>query len=141
MSEENKEFEPAGCVNGIGDTAESPVSVSNATTLNSKAISLPAAVMASETPSKAVEYVPVEVPMSVQSAANNIGVIIPTAKGRKIVYSVYVGLSFVIANTVVAFSTVEAPLPDWLQIALAVLGNSAIAFGGLAIANADNGNK
>jgi hypothetical protein len=126
MSEENKEFEPAGCVNGIGE---------GSVELNYTAVN------AASAPVAPVEYKVVEVPVSVQSAANNIGVIIPTAKGRKIVYSVYVGLSFVIANTVVAFSTVEAPLPDWLQISLAVLGNSAIAFGGLAIANADNGSK
>lgn len=80
-------------------------------------------------------YVAPVVNEGVVSAANNIGVIIPTAKGRKIAYAIYVAISFVITNTVVAYSTLEAPLPAWLKISLAIVGNSAVAFGSLAIAN------
>jgi len=72
----------------------------------------------------------------VVEASNNIGVIIPTAKGRKLAYAIYVGISFLVTNTVVAYSTLELPLPAWLKIALAVIGNTAVAFGGIAIANA-----
>lgn len=72
----------------------------------------------------------------VTEASNNLGVIIPTAKGRKLAYAIYVGISFLVTNTVVAYSTLELPLPSWLKIALAVVGNTAVAFGGLAIANA-----
>lgn len=83
-------------------------------------------------------FVPVEVPASTTAAANNLGVIIASPKARKAIYAGYVALSFLITNTVVAFSTLEAPIPDWLKISLAVLGNSAVAFGSLAIANTDS---
>jgi peptidoglycan hydrolase-like protein with peptidoglycan-binding domain len=81
------------------------------------------------------KFVPVEVPVDLTNHANNIGVIIGSAATRKKVYAGYVAVSFLITNTVVAYSTIEAPIPAWLKIALAVLGNSAVAFGGLAIAN------
>ena len=84
-------------------------------------------------------YTPIEIPASATVAANDLGVIIPTAKGRKLTYAIYVAASFLVTNTVVAYATLEVPAPDWLRIALAVIGNSAVAFGGLAIANADNG--
>lgn len=84
-------------------------------------------------------YTPIEIPASATVAANDLGVIIPTAKGRKLTYAIYVAASFIVTNTVVAYATLEVPAPDWLRIALAVIGNSAVAFGGLAIANADNG--
>ena len=86
-------------------------------------------------------YVAPVIAEGVTAAANNIGVIIPTAKGRKIAYAIYVAVSFLITNTVVAFSTLEAPLPAWLKISLAVVGNSAVAFGSLAIANVDTTKK
>ena len=90
---------------------------------------------------KKEEFVAVEVPVDLTNHANNIGVIIGSAATRKKVYAGYVAVSFLITNTVVAYSTIEAPIPAWLKIALAVLGNSAVAFGGLAIANTGNKDK
>jgi len=125
----------------IASMPGAPVSVSAAVSLNSEIQVPEVSVVASETPSEAVQevYVPVEVPASATIAANDLGVIIPTAKGRKLTYAIYVAASFLVTNTVVAYATLEVPAPDWLRIALAVIGNSAVAFGGLAIANADNG--
>lgn len=122
-----------------------PVSDSNVASLNSEVITPTATENVSNTPSEAsqthVVYTPIEIPASVTAAANNLGVIIPTAKGRKVTYGIYVLASFLVTNTVVAYATLEVPAPDWLRIALAVIGNSAVAFGGLAIANADNGSN
>lgn len=87
---------------------------------------------------KKEEFVPVEIPVVVTNSANDIGVIISKASTRKKVYAGYVAVSFLITNTVVAYSSIEAPIPVWLKIALAVVGNSAVAFGGLAIANTGN---
>ena len=135
----------------IASMPGAPVSVSAAVSLNSEVQVSADAAVASETPSEAAEsivvaepvvqevYVPVEIPASATIAANDLGVIIPTAKGRKLTYAIYVAASFLVTNTVVAYATLEVPAPDWLRIALAVIGNSAVAFGGLAIANADNG--
>ena len=86
-------------------------------------------------------FVPVEIPEEVTSHANNIGVIITSAKHRKIAYASYVGVSFLVTNTIVAYSSIEAPIPVWLKVATAIIGNSAIAFGGIAIANVDSNKK
>jgi len=87
------------------------------------------------TPEVTVPYVATVVPETIVSAGNDIGAIISSAKARKIAYALYVFVSFVITNTVIAYSSLEAPIPAWLKIALAVVGNSAVAFGSLAIAN------
>jgi hypothetical protein len=68
-------------------------------------------------------------------AVEEFGTIIAKSKHRKIVYGVYVAASFVTANLVVAYSSVDAPIPAWLKITLAIIGNSSVAFGGIAIAN------
>lgn len=65
-----------------------------------------------------------------------LGVIIPSAAGRKLAYAVYAGLSLVVTNVAVAFSAIGANNPAWLTIGLAVIGNLAAPFGALAIANA-----
>lgn len=75
-------------------------------------------------------------PESTPSA--DLGVIIPSVKGRRIAYAVYAGLSLVITNAAVAFSAIGATNPAWLTISLAVIGNLAAPFGALAIANASS---
>ncbi|MFM7008786.1 MAG: peptidoglycan DD-metalloendopeptidase family protein [Betaproteobacteria bacterium] len=73
--------------------------------------------------------------------AGNIGVIIPTAKGRKIAYAAYSGVSLIATNAAVGFAAVGADFPAWLVVSLAVIGNLATPFAALAIANASNGEK
>lgn len=82
-----------------------------------------------------VEVAPVVVPV-VDTA--DLGVIIPTVKGRKIAYAIYAGASLLVTNTAVGFSALNAQFPAWLTVCLAVIGNLASAFGALAIANASN---
>ncbi|CAB4128861.1 hypothetical protein UFOVP111_95 [uncultured Caudovirales phage] len=67
-----------------------------------------------------------------------LGVIIPSAAGRKLAYAIYAGASLIVTNVAVGFSAIGANNPAWLTIALAVVGNLASAFGALAIANASN---
>ena len=68
--------------------------------------------------------------------ASNLGVIIPTAAGRKIAYAVYAGASLIVTNTAIAFASLQAPFPGWLIVSIAVVGNLAAPFGAIAIANA-----
>jgi hypothetical protein len=65
-----------------------------------------------------------------------LGVIIPSAAGRKVAYAVYAGISLLVTNVAVGFSAIGANNPSWLTIALAVVGNLAAPFGAIAIANA-----
>jgi hypothetical protein len=82
---------------------------------------------------------PAEKPSTVATVSTpDLGVIIPSVKGRKIAYAVYAGASLVVTNIAVAFSAIGAQSPAWLTISLAVVGNLGTAFGALAIANASN---
>jgi multisubunit Na+/H+ antiporter MnhG subunit len=88
-----------------------------------------------------VPHVPVDqiVPLATvvpSASTDSLGVIIPSATGRKIAYAVYAGLSLLITNVAVAFSAIGATNPAWLTISLAVVGNLAAPFGAIAIANA-----
>ena len=77
------------------------------------------------------------IPAGVTDAANaSLGVIIPSAKGRKIAYALYAGASIIITNVAVAFSAIGAQSPAWLTISLAVVGNLAAPFAAIAISNA-----
>jgi hypothetical protein len=67
-----------------------------------------------------------------------LGVIIPSAAGRKLAYAIYAGLSLVVTNVAVAFSAIGANNPAWLTVSLAVVGNLAAPFGAIAIANASS---
>jgi len=71
----------------------------------------------------------------------DLGAIIPTAKGRKVAYALYAGVSLVVANTAVAFAALQTAFPAWLVVALAVVGNLATPFSAIAIANAKNASK
>jgi hypothetical protein len=81
------------------------------------------------------------VPENIPTGDTNLGVIIPSVKGRKVAYAVYAGLSLVVTNVAVAFSSIGAHNPAWLTISLAVIGNLAAPFGAIAIANAPKNNK
>lgn len=80
------------------------------------------------------------VPDSVTAAANDsLGVILPDPRSRKIAYACYAGASLIVSNIAVAFGAINTPAPTWLVIALAIVGNLATPFAGLAIANAKGG--
>lgn len=66
----------------------------------------------------------------------DLGVIIPNPKYRKVAYAVYAGVSLVVTNVAVAYTALQLPFDSWLVVAMAVLGNLAVPFGTLAIANA-----
>ena len=67
---------------------------------------------------------------------HDIGVIIPNPKARRLAYAVYTGVSLIVTNVAVGFTAAQAPVPVWLIVSLAVVGNLATPFGALAIANA-----
>jgi hypothetical protein len=67
---------------------------------------------------------------------HDLGVIIPNPKARRYAYAAYTAVSLVITNVAVGFAAVQAPVPAWLIVSLAVVGNLATPFGALAIANA-----
>jgi len=68
----------------------------------------------------------------------DLGVIIPTVKGRKIAYALYAGCSLVVTNTAVAFAALGANFPAWLTVSIAIVGNLATPFAAIAISNASN---
>ena len=84
----------------------------------------------------ATPVIPAVIPESAPTSGADLGVIIPSVKGRKIAYAVYAGLSLLITNVAVAFSAIGATNPAWLTISLAVVGNLAAPFGAIAIATA-----
>jgi hypothetical protein len=69
---------------------------------------------------------------------SHLGAIIPTAKGRKIAYSIYAVIALIVGNTAVGFAAASLEQPVWLVIASAVIANLAAPFSALAIANAKN---
>lgn len=71
----------------------------------------------------------------------DLGAIIPSARGRVIAYAGFMLVSLTVTNVAVGFTAVGASFPDWLKIAIAVVGNLATPFGALAIANAKPGTK
>ena len=72
----------------------------------------------------------------VASGHHDIGVIIPSDKGRRIAYAAYTAASLVVTNVAVGFTAAGATVPVWVIVSLAVVGNLATPFGALAIANA-----
>lgn len=67
---------------------------------------------------------------------SHLGAIIPTAKGRKVAYAVYAGVSLVVGNAAVGLAAANIEQPVWLVIASAIVANLAAPFSALAIANA-----
>jgi murein DD-endopeptidase MepM/ murein hydrolase activator NlpD len=66
----------------------------------------------------------------------DLGVIIMKSSHRKLAYALYAGVSIVVTNVAVGFASLGAPVPGWLTVAVAVIGNLAVPFSALAIANA-----
>lgn len=74
------------------------------------------------------------------AAQDALGILIPKAKNRKIAYALYGLAALVISNLSVAVMASGTQAPIWLIVASAVVGNLAVPFTTLAIANA-NGKK
>ncbi|CAB5219321.1 Peptidase M15B [uncultured Caudovirales phage] len=67
-----------------------------------------------------------------------LGILIPNPKGRKLAYALYGLAALVISNLGVAVMASGTQAPVWLIVASAVVGNLAVPFTTLAIANAGN---
>jgi murein DD-endopeptidase MepM/ murein hydrolase activator NlpD len=72
--------------------------------------------------------------------AADLGAIIKSSKNRMIAYSIFALVSMVVTNTAVYFSAVQTPFPAVLIGAMAILGNLAVPFAALAVANAKSAN-
>ena len=68
--------------------------------------------------------------------AADLGVIIVQASHRKLAYAIYAGVSLLVTNTAVGFAALGTQFPAWLTVCIAVLGNLAVPFASIAIANA-----
>jgi hypothetical protein len=78
-------------------------------------------------------------PQDATTAANDtLGIIIPNPKGRKLAYALYGLAALIVSNLGVAVMASGTEAPMWLIIASAVVGNLAVPFTTLAIANAGN---
>lgn len=67
--------------------------------------------------------------------ANDLGVIITSARLRKGIYGGYVLAVIAAGGTQIAYASLEIGAPDWLTASLAVLAYLGIPVGGLAAAN------
>lgn len=68
-------------------------------------------------------------------APADLGVIVTSARARKLIYGAYVLLLLAAGGAQVGFSAAELGQPVWLTSALAVLAYLGIPVGGLAAAN------
>lgn len=76
-------------------------------------------------------------PEEANTAANDaLGILIPSAKGRKIAYALYGLSALIVSNLAVAVMASGTQAPVWLVVTSAVVGNLAVPFTALAIANA-----
>lgn len=95
-------------------------------------------------PSKPKKEKPVTKPISEKKQqemiaklpAADLGVIIPTVKGRKTAYAIYMVIALIVGNIGVGFAAAGVGWPVWLVVAVAITNNLAVPFGALAIANA-----
>lgn len=78
-------------------------------------------------------------PADANTAANDaLGILIPAPKNRKLAYALYGLTSLVVSNVAVGVLAAGIQAPVWLVVAMAVVGNLAVPFTTLAIANAGN---
>lgn len=70
---------------------------------------------------------------------DQLGAIIPTARGRKIAYALYALASFIVGNTAIYLAATSSVVPMWIVGATAVINNMAPIFGAVAIANLPTG--
>ena len=68
----------------------------------------------------------------------DLGVIIPTAKGRKIAYIVFALVAIIVGNVGVGFAAAGSGWPTWLVVAVAVTNNMVPLFSAIAVANASD---
>jgi peptidoglycan hydrolase-like protein with peptidoglycan-binding domain len=76
-------------------------------------------------------------PEGAQNAASDaIGILIPKAQNRRIAYAIYGLAALVVSNIGVGIMAAGVQAPVWVIVASAVVGNLAVPFTTLAIANA-----
>jgi len=76
-------------------------------------------------------------PQGAQDAASDaIGILIPKAQNRRIAYAIYGLAALVVSNIGVGIMAAGVQAPVWVIVASAVVGNLAVPFTTLAIANA-----
>jgi hypothetical protein len=78
---------------------------------------------------------------STKASNDALGILITSAKNRKITYAFYGLGALVISNLAVATMATGVQAPVWLIVASAVIGNLAVPFSSLAIANASTTKK
>jgi hypothetical protein len=78
---------------------------------------------------------------AIDAGSDALGILIPEAKNRKIAYAVYGLAALVVSNVTVGVVVSGAEAPVWLIVASAVIGNLAVPFTTLAIANASKTTK
>jgi hypothetical protein len=66
----------------------------------------------------------------------DLGVIIQKPSHRQLAYALYSLASLVVTNAAVAYAALGAQFPPVLTVAIAIIGNLAVPFSALAIANA-----
>jgi peptidoglycan hydrolase-like protein with peptidoglycan-binding domain len=70
------------------------------------------------------------------AGADALGILIPNAKGRKLAYALYGLAALIVSNIGVGIMAAGVQAPIWVIVASAVVGNLAVPFTTLAIANA-----
>jgi peptidoglycan hydrolase-like protein with peptidoglycan-binding domain len=76
-------------------------------------------------------------PQGAQDAASDaIGILIPKAQNRRIAYAIYGLAALVVSNIGVGIMAAGVQAPVWVIVASAIVGNLAVPFTTLAIANA-----
>ena len=93
---------------------------------------------AKETNVTTIKPLPTE---AVDAGSDALGILIPQAKNRKIAYAVYGLAALVVSNVTVGVVVSGADAPVWLIVASAIIGNLAVPFTTLAIANAGSAKK
>jgi murein DD-endopeptidase MepM/ murein hydrolase activator NlpD len=78
-------------------------------------------------------------PKEAKTASHDaLGILIPSANGRKIAYAIYGLAALLVSNLAVGIMAAGVEAPVWLVVASALIGNLAVPFTTLAIANASN---
>lgn len=81
-------------------------------------------------------------PDAANAAANDaLGILIPKTKNRKLAYAIYGLGALIVSNISVGVMASGMQAPVWLIMASAIVGNLAVPFTTLAIANAGNSAK
>lgn len=65
----------------------------------------------------------------------NLGTVVTDQRARKIIYGVYVIALVVVGAIQAGYGVLDGVQPDWLTVAVSVMGYLGIPVGGLAIAN------